>query len=66
MIHVDSLSRKGILIGKGGEMLKRIGSNARKEIEKFVHKQICLKLFVDVDKDWKTDKRQVSRYLELE
>ena len=66
VIHVDSDSRKAIIIGKGGEMLKRIGTEARKEIETLVGHQICLKLFVDVQKDWKNDSRQVNQYLELE
>lgn len=66
VIHVDSESRKAILIGKGGEMLKRIGTEARTEIEAYVGHQICLKLFVDVQKDWKDNSRQLSSYLELE
>lgn len=66
VIHVDSESRKAILIGKGGEMLKKIGIEARKEIESFVGHQICLKLFVDVQKDWKDNSRQLNSYLELE
>ena len=57
---------KAILIGKGGEMLKRIGMEARKEIETLLGHQICLKLFVDVQKDWKENSRQLSAYLELE
>ena len=66
VIHVDSESRKAILIGKGGEMLKRIGTEARAEIEAHVGHQICLKLFVDVQKDWKDNSRRLNAYLELE
>jgi len=66
VIHVDSDSRKAILIGKGGEMLKRIGTEARKEIETMLGHQVCLKLFVDVQKDWKENSRQLNAYLELE
>lgn len=66
VIHVDSESRKAILIGKGGEMLKRIGTEARKEIEAMLGHQVCLKLFVDVQKDWKDNSRQLNAYLELE
>jgi len=66
IIHVDSESRKAILIGKKGEMLKRIGTEARKEIESMLGHQICLKLFVDVQKDWKEDSHQLNTYLELE
>lgn len=64
-IHVDSQSKRAILIGKGGHMLKRIGSNARREAEKLVGGQICLKLHVDVEQDWKTDPRVINTYLEL-
>ncbi|NBX93715.1 MAG: GTPase Era [Proteobacteria bacterium] len=65
-IHVDSDSRKGILIGKKGEMLKKIGTEARKDIEMFLGKHICLKLHVDVQPKWKEDARFLNRYLELE
>ncbi|MBR5761603.1 MAG: GTPase Era [Lachnospiraceae bacterium] len=46
-------SHKGIIIGKGGEMLKKIGTNARFEIEKMLEQQVNLKLFVKVKKDWR-------------
>lgn len=65
VIHVDSDSRKGILIGKGGEMLKRIGTNARQDIETMLGHQICLKLFVDVQRGWKDNANLVNQYLEL-
>lgn len=65
VIHVDSRSKRPILIGKGGEMLKRIGTEARKEVETLLGHQVCLKLHVDVEEAWKTDRREVSQYLEL-
>lgn len=46
-------SHKGIIIGKGGQMLKRIGSAARREIEEMLEMQVNLKLFVKVKKDWR-------------
>ena len=46
-------SHKGIIIGKGGQMLKRIGTEARKEIEEMMEMQVNLKLFVKVKKDWR-------------
>ena len=46
-------SHKGIIIGKGGSMLKKIGSNARYEIEKMLDARINLKLWVKVKKDWR-------------
>jgi GTPase len=64
-IHVDSSSQKGILIGKQGAMLKRIGQYARKEIERLTGTQIVLKLFVDVQSGWHGDKQRVQSYLEL-
>ncbi len=64
-IHVDSQSKKGILIGKGGEKLKKIGTEARKEIETLFGQQVCLKLFVSVMEGWKRNSRKVEEYLEL-
>jgi GTP-binding protein Era len=46
-------SHKGIIIGKGGSMLKKIGTNARKEIEDLLECQVNLKLWVKVKKDWR-------------
>lgn len=46
-------SHKGIIIGKGGEMLKKIGSNARYEIERLLEGRVNLKLWVKVKKDWR-------------
>lgn len=46
-------SHKGIIIGKGGQMLKRIGSTARPDIEKMLERQVNLQLWVKVKKDWR-------------
>ena len=46
-------SHKGIIIGKGGAMLKKIGSNARYEIERLLDTKVNLKLWVKVKKDWR-------------
>lgn len=46
-------SHKGIIIGKGGEMIKKIGTNARYEIEKMLEQKVNLKLFVKVKKEWR-------------
>ena len=57
--HIDAAitcerdSHKGIIIGKGGQMLKRIGSEARKDIEDLLEMQVNLKVFVKVRKDWR-------------
>ena len=45
-------SHKGIIIGKGGAMLRKIGSLARKDIEEMLEMQVNLKLWVKVKKDW--------------
>lgn len=57
--HIDAVivcekeSHKGIIIGRGGQMLKKIGSAARREIEKNLEMQVNLKLWVKVKKDWR-------------
>lgn len=61
-IIVERDSQKGIIIGKGGTMLKRIGYDARRDIEAFVGKQVFLKTFVKVDKDWRTDESKLKKY----
>jgi GTPase len=54
-ILVERESQKGIIIGKGGSMLKTIGSEARKEIEKFLGTHVYLGLFVKVREHWRED-----------
>lgn len=51
-IHLDRDSQKGIVIGKGGRMLKKIGEQARKDIERLTGSKVLLKLFVKVTKNW--------------
>lgn len=52
-IYCEQKSQKGILIGKGGSLLKKIGTEARLELEKIVEKKIYLQLEVKVEKDWR-------------
>ena len=52
-IYCEKDSHKGIIIGKGGEMLKKIGSSARKDIEKFYGIKSSVKLWVKVKEDWR-------------
>lgn len=52
-IHVEHESQKGIMIGKKGQMLKTIGMQARKELEKMLDKKVYLELNVKVSKDWR-------------
>lgn len=61
-IHVEKESQKGILIGRKGSMLKRIGIMAREELEAFFGMKIYLELFVRVQKDWTHDARMLSEF----
>lgn len=55
-IIVERQSQKGILIGKGGESLKRVGTHARKEMEEMFQKKVFLELFVKVRENWRENK----------
>jgi len=61
-IHVVRNSQKGIIIGKKGRMLQRIGSSARKDIEEMLGSKVLLKLFVKVTRDWVSRERQLSEF----
>ncbi len=61
-IHLVRNSQKGIVIGKNGRMLKRIGSSARKDIEQMLGSKVLLKLFVKVTRDWVSNKRCLSEF----
>jgi len=60
-IHVESESQKGILIGRGGNMMKAIGSSARLEIEEKFQTKVFLDLTVRVEKNWSKDARALRR-----
>jgi GTP-binding protein Era len=60
IIHVARDSQKGIIIGHQGKALKKLGTEARKEIEKFLAKKVYLQLYVKVSKDWR-DKENLLR-----
>lgn len=62
LIIVERDSQKGILIGKGGTMLKRLGRESRKEIEKFIDSKVFLETFVKVDKDWRGSENKLKKY----
>jgi GTP-binding protein Era len=53
VIYAERDSQKAILIGKGGTKLKRVGIEARKDIEAFFQKRVYLEMFVKVEKDWR-------------
>ena len=61
-IHVEKNSQKGIIIGARGSMLKRIGTQARLEMERFFAARIYLELFVKVKKDWTRDARVLEEF----
>ncbi|MBX3163169.1 MAG: GTPase Era [Bacteroidetes bacterium] len=65
-IQVDILterdSQKGIIIGDKGSALKRVGTQARKDLETFFNKKIFLELFVKVDKDWRSSERRLKNF----
>jgi len=61
-IIVNNDSQKGILIGKKGAMLKKIGTGARMELEKITQKKIFLELFVKVQKNWLKDKNALKEF----
>lgn len=60
-ISVERPSQKGIVIGKGGEMLKRIGQHARKDIEQLLGCKVFLELFVAVQKDWTKSRKGLRK-----
>ena len=62
VIYCERDSQKGIIIGKAGSALKRVGSQARKDIEEFFQKQVFLQLFVKVDKDWRSNTNRLKHY----
>ncbi len=61
-IVVERDSQKGILIGKGGKALKKIGTFAREDIEEFIHRPIFLKLHVKVRTDWRNSDGQLRSF----
>jgi GTP-binding protein Era len=62
VIYVERDSQKAILIGRKGDSIKRIGMEARKDIEEFLGKQIFLELFVKVEKDWRKQENKLRRF----
>ena len=62
VIMVERETQKGIIIGHKGTALKRVGVEARKDLEKFFGKQIHLELYVKVNKNWRSDSRQLRRF----
>lgn len=62
VIYVEKESQKGILIGHRGESLKRVGREARQDMEDFFSKKIYLELFVKVQKDWRNNEKKLKKF----
>ena len=62
VIYVERESQKGIIIGHQGVALKRVSSEARRDLERFFGKKIYLQCFVKVDKDWRSSERAMKQY----
>ncbi|MCM4158530.1 GTPase Era [Antarcticibacterium flavum] len=62
VIMVERETQKGIIIGHKGAALKRVGVEARKDLEAFFGKQVHLELYVKVNKNWRNDARQLKRF----
>ncbi|MCB0388328.1 MAG: GTPase Era [Winogradskyella sp.] len=62
VIMVERETQKGIIIGHKGAALKRVGMEARKDLEKFFGKQVHLELYVKVNKNWRNDQKQLKRF----
>ena len=62
VIMVERDTQKGIIIGHKGEALKRVGMQARADLEKFFGKQIHIELYVKVNKDWRSNANQLKRF----
>jgi len=62
VIYVSRESQKGIIIGKKGAALKKVGTQARIDMEDFFQKKVFLSIFVKVDPDWRENKRELRRF----
>ena len=62
VIYVERESQKGIIIGHRGYALKKVSTEARRELEKFFGKSVYLEVFVKVDKDWRNSRRELDNF----
>lgn len=62
VIIVSRKTQKGIIIGKGGQSIKKLGIEARKDIEEFIQSRVYLELFVKVKENWRNDERLLKHY----
>ena len=62
VIYVERDTQKGIIIGNQGNMLKKVGTFARKDIEQFFEKKVFLELFVKVNRNWRSNEKELKRF----
>jgi len=62
VIMVERETQKGIIIGHKGTAIKRVGTEARKDLERFFSKKVFLELYVKVNKNWRSDQKQLKRF----
>ena len=62
IIMVERETQKGIIIGHKGSALKRVGAESRKDLERFFEKKVFIELYVKVNKNWRSDKKQLKRF----
>lgn len=62
VIYVERESQKGIVIGHQGVALKKVSTEARRSLEKFLGKKVFLRIFVKVDKDWRNSDKELSSF----
>ena len=62
VIYVERDTQKGIIIGKGGEKIKKVGIEARQDIERFFGKRVYLEIFVKVEKDWRNRENKLRSF----
>lgn len=68
LVHIEAVivverdTQKGIIIGHGGKALKKTGTEARRDIEAFLEKKVFLKLYVKVDKDWRSKESELRNF----
>jgi GTP-binding protein Era len=62
IVWVERNSQKQIVIGKGGQVLKQVGTRARKALEELLDQKVFLQLWVKVSKDWSNNEKMIERF----
>ena len=62
IIYVERDSQKGIIIGKSGASLKKVGIESREDLEKFFEKKVHLETYVKVEKDWRKKEKSLKKF----